>query len=439
MLIKQDQRGLYFKDSNFVRLLMPGHHVIFSGEIKIFQITQKFEIDYNIDLLLEDKNLESQLNVIKITDSQIGLHYVNGTLTEVLKQGRHIFWKSQSFGEVKIYNLSERFVSPNLTILLTNNLLNSQLYTHEIKDNEIGLYYLDGNFKEVLKPGKHAFWNSALIHKVININLNEPYIAESVDKNILNKPELSAYVNIFVVEPHEKALFYIDKKYHSTLNSGRYAFWNGTQEIKILKVDMRMNQISIAGQEIMTKDKVTLRFNFVAQYKIIDPYIALNQVANYNNEVYTLLQLVLREYVGGFNLDEILIKKEEIGEYVTNKLKNKTLELGVELISSGVKDVILPGEIKDILNQVLIAEKKAQANVIMRREETASTRSLLNTAKLMEDNEVLFKLKELEYIERISEKISQISISGGSHLIEELRQIFIPHKINKDKNGNTNK
>jgi regulator of protease activity HflC (stomatin/prohibitin superfamily) len=223
-------------------------------------------------------------------------------------------------------------------------------------------------------------------------------------------------------------LFFIDKKFQNLLEPGNYYFWKGSKDVKIDKVDIRQQQLEIAGQEIMSKDKVTLRFNFVCQYKIIDPKKALLEIKNYSNELYILLQLVLREYVGGFTLDEILLKKQEIGDYVTQNLKEKTLNLGLDLIFAGVKDVILPGEIKDILNQVLIAEKKAQANVIMRREETASTRSLLNTAKLMEDNELLFKLKELEYIERISEKINQISISGGSQILEQFKQIFVSLK-----------
>jgi len=75
------------------------------------------------------------------------------------------------------------------------------------------------------------------------------------------------------------------------------------------------------------------------------------------------------------------------------------------------------------MNQVLIAEKKAQANVIMRREETASTRSLLNTAKLMEDNEMLFRLKEMEYMEKISEKVGEISLNGGNQAMDQLRTL----------------
>ena len=78
------------------------------------------------------------------------------------------------------------------------------------------------------------------------------------------------------------------------------------------------------------------------------------------------------------------------------------------------------------MNQVLVAEKKAQANTIMRREETASTRSLLNTARLMEDNAMLWKLKEMEYVEKIADKINSISVGGNGKLLEQLKDIFAP-------------
>jgi regulator of protease activity HflC (stomatin/prohibitin superfamily) len=109
-------------------------------------------------------------------------------------------------------------------------------------------------------------------------------------------------------------------------------------------------------------------------------------------------------------------------------LMEKTTGLGVEITNAGIRDLILPGDMKDIMNQVLIAEKKAQANTIMRREETASTRSLLNTAKLMEENEMLMRLKEMEYVEKIADKINNISLSGGGAILEQMKQLFVPAK-----------
>ena len=109
-----------------------------------------------------------------------------------------------------------------------------------------------------------------------------------------------------------------------------------------------------------------------------------------------------------------------MSKYVFQKLKEKEAELFVEIKDAGVKDIILPGEIRDIMNTVLVAEKKAQANVITRREEVASTRSLLNTAKLMEENQTLYKLKELEYVERICENVGNINVNGNSDMLSQL-------------------
>jgi len=80
------------------------------------------------------------------------------------------------------------------------------------------------------------------------------------------------------------------------------------------------------------------------------------------------------------------------------------------------------------MNQVLIAEKKAQANAIMRREESSAMRSMLNNAKLIEENESLRKMKEMEYIERIAEKISVITLSGQSPVLDQMKELFINQK-----------
>ena len=112
----------------------------------------------------------------------------------------------------------------------------------------------------------------------------------------------------------------------------------------------------------------------------------------------------------------------KISKDILSYLKSYESKYFVSFEDAGIKDIILPGEIKDILNTVLIAEKQAQANVITRREETASTRSLLNTAKLMEENDVLYRLKELEMLERIFDKVGNINVDGGN-FIESLENI----------------
>ena len=182
--------------------------------------------------------------------------------------------------------------------------------------------------------------------------------------------------------------------------------------------------MEISGQEILTKDKAALRINFYLQYKITDIEKALLNVNNFEKQLYILIQLALREFIGTLTLDELLSNKDVVSEYVLKNIKDKAQDLGIKILYAGIRDVILPGEIKDIMNQVLIAQKQAQAGVIARREETASTRSLLNTANLMKDNEMLFKLKEMEYLEKIADKVGEITVSGGGQVLEQLKGIF---------------
>jgi hypothetical protein len=171
-----------------------------------------------------------------------------------------------------------------------------------------------------------------------------------------------------------------------------------------------------------------LRVNAYAQYRVADVEKALLQNKDYERQLYVSFQLALREYIGTMTLDELLEKKETIAPFILKAVTGNAKALGVDVIGFGIRDIILPGDVKEIMNQVLVAEKKAQANIIMRREETASTRSLLNTAKLMEDNAMLFKLKEMEYVEKIADKINSISVSGNGVLIDQLKQIFVPQK-----------
>ena len=140
---------------------------------------------------------------------------------------------------------------------------------------------------------------------------------------------------------------------------------------------------------------------------------ACGQLTKPLEHLYRELQFALREAVGTRTLDELLEDKQIIDEVVSKQVQGRLSSFGMEIASLGVKDIVLPGDMKTILSRLVEAEKSAQANVIRRREETAATRSLLNTAKVMENNPVALRLKELETLERVAERIDKISVFGG--------------------------
>ena len=359
---------------------------------------------------------------ITINAYQVGLVFKNGVYQRMLKEGT--YWLGFT-ARVKIYDRAQPFIAPiELNLLIKDESLRAELYIVDVKENEIALQYTNGLLIELLTAGRHTFWKGAIDYGFVKVDLGKIEITENIDRATLTGKLLASYVRTANVEAYEKAVLFIDGKYTRTLESGFYCWWKNTVPIFVGKVDTRLQQAELNGQEILTRDKASLRINAWARYQVVDIEKALLQNKEYERQLYVAFQLALREYITGLNFDELLEKKDAIVSYVLEKAAGEAETLGVKVAGFGIKDIILPGDVKEIMNQVLVAEKKAQANLVLRREETASTRSLLNTAKLMEDNPILFKLKELEYVEKIAEKISTISVNGNGVLIDQLRQIF---------------
>lgn len=347
------------------------------------------------------------------------LIFRNKELIDVLDPGKH--WIDPSWTVVKMDVTESFYHEIELELLLQCKALQSRLNVVEVAENEMALEYKDGLFRQVLTPGKYAYWKNgvALTHQCIN--LDDVDVDSEIPRQVLSYPQVAKYLTVHDIQNYELGLLYVEGELVKQLHPGRYYFWKGSKNVIISKIDTRQQQMEVSGQELLTADKAAVRMSLFAHYQVVDMVKALSMNRDFAKQLYVILQLGLREYVGQFSLDQLLKNKTSIAPFILDYAKSRAEELGVELMDCGLRDIILPGEIKEIMNQVLVAEKKAQANTIMRREETASTRSLLNTAKLMEDNEMLFKLKEMEYMEKIADKIGEISVNGGGHVLDQLK------------------
>ncbi len=361
-----------------------------------------------------------------VGDYELGFVYRKDKLVAVVGPGKY----SYLFGEkVELVDLTKPFYSRHdLSFLLQFPRVKALLEIIEVKDNQLALEYKEGLFSGVIQPGRYGYWNSILQYVIYTYNLDEVEIPASLSRKILAKRELAGHVVKHVVSANFIGLLFIDGEFVRKVKPGTYYFWKTEQTVDLRGADLRTQLVEIGGQEILTKDKAAIRVNFDVQYKIVDIEKALVETADYKRQMYTIIQLALREYIGTMTLDNILARKEEVAPFVMSETRARLSALGVDLVASGMRDIILPGDVKAILNQVLIAQKKAQANNIMRQEETAATRSLLNTAKLMEQNDMLFKLKEMEYVERIAEKVGEITVGGGDRILGQLQGMFSASK-----------
>ncbi len=358
---------------------------------------------------------------IVVADNERALLFRDRQLTAVLTAGVHQFWDFGNRMKVRLFDITATEITQkDVKVLLRNKAsLCEDFYTViNTDENEVALIYVDGQFSDLIKPQSEKwFWNTAAQVEVRRINVTEQIEVSAKDMKVLAKAAkasvLSAGMVTKEVTNQQVGLLFIDGQLVRTLKAGKYGFWNYNQSVAVEVVDTRAQTMEVAGQEILTKDKVSLRVNLSATFKVSDVVTAVTELANYKEFLYNALQLALRKAIGTKVLDALLADKEAIDTFVRGFVAKKVAEFGLTLVEVGVKDIILPGEMKTILNQVVEAEKAAKANIIKRREETAATRSLLNTAKLMDQSETLRRLKELETLEKVADKVSNITVFGG--------------------------
>lgn len=363
---------------------------------------------------------------ITVNAYQKALVTKRGKLISVLSEGKH--WVGFT-KKVQLLDITKPFiVTEYLQLMFDSSIMHDYIKIVDVNDNQIGLEYRDNKFTRVLTQGKYAYWKESVLFDLKVVELNDKKITDEVQKYILQKPKLNAYLDVFSVDQNQKALLFVNGVFTETLNEGKFYYWK-TASTKLVKtIDQRLQLMEVVGQEILTKDKAALRLNFTLQYKVDDYEKVLLESKDYVKQIYNSTQLILREYIGTMTLDQLLSNKESIGSFVTDKTIDVAKIIGIKVLSGGIKDIILPGDVKEIMNQVLLAQKQAQANSIMRHEETASTRSLLNTAKLMEQNTMLMKLKEMEYMEKIADKIGEISINGKGRVVDQLADLLVTTK-----------
>ncbi|HMN81538.1 MAG TPA: slipin family protein, partial [Burkholderiaceae bacterium] len=361
VIVKKNERGLLLRNGDFVRVLQPGTHLLFAGldtlRVELFALEQPAFTHGLADYLMarESAVVAAEFVRVELTENQVGLRTENGALVEVLAPAtRRLYWKGLVDVQVEVIDIG---ASPEVPQALAARLVQTQLRQRAV----------------------------AGLAGVLQVQVPE----------------------------HGAGILWIDGRIERLLPTGSYAFWKFNRNVSVELVDLRLQALEVTGQEILTRDKVALRLNLSATWRYTDVLKAYKELARPVEHLYRELQFGLRAAVGTRSLDELLENKTVIDEVVTAQVTTRLAGYGLQLDGVGVKDIVLPGEMKTILARVVEAGKSAEANVIRRREETAATRSLLNTARVMEDNPVALRLKELETLERVAERIDRISVFGG--------------------------
>ena len=361
------------------------------------------------------------VKTVKIRSYEMGLYFRDGEFQGLLGVGRH--WFVDPLGKVKVEVASQR--SPWLThekldVIVRSGALKDRAVVLDLKDDQRGMVWVEGRFSHILPPGLYAYWTGQRDVKVEVVDARAVRFEHAQLPVIVRSPLAERLLDVCRVQRDCVGVLFYDGKYVDTLVPGLYAFWKGTAEAKLAEVDLRETMLDVGGQEIMTADKVTLRLNAVATYRVTDARKAVTTVDDVRQALYREAQLALRAVVGAKELDSFLTAKDGVAKELEEILRQRAGALGVEVIAVGIRDVILPGDMKELMNKVTEAKKAAEANLIARREETAAMRSQANTAKLLDDNPTLMRLRELEVLEKVAASGKLNVVLGEKGLAERI-------------------
>ncbi|HSR69878.1 MAG TPA: slipin family protein [Acidobacteriota bacterium] len=363
---------------------------------------------------------------IRIRQHEMGLRFRYGNFDRLLKPGAYWnFGALLGISRIEVVNrLQTRFQHELLDLIARHEGVEEDLLVVRLAERERALLWNEGRLMSILGRGLHAFWRQPYELKVETFQVDDFWFRHPKLESIVAAPGSDAFLGSIQVESNQRGLVFRDGRLLEPLEAGLHVYWKQTGRVRSEVVDLREQVAEVAGQEIMTSDKVTLRVNLVVAYQVTDPLKAATVVSDYREALYREAQLALRAAVGTRKIDALLADKESVGGEVRKALSRRAESFGVAVRTVGLRDIILPGEMKTILNQVIEAQKQAEANLVRRREETAAARSQANTAKLLSSNPLLVRMKELESLQEILAGAKTTFILGKGDLSGQIQSLL---------------
>jgi regulator of protease activity HflC (stomatin/prohibitin superfamily) len=335
--------------------------------------------------------------------------------------------RTQEMGKVRVEIVSQRapwLVHEQLDVIVKSGVLEGRAVVLDLADYERGLVWVDGRFSHILPRGLFAYWSGRRDVRVEIVDARTVRFEHKDAAVIVKSTMAQQALDICAVARHCVGALFVDGAFVAELAPGPYAFWKGLVDARLVELDLRETTVDVSGQELMTADKVTLRVNALATYRVVDVRKAVCAADDVRQALYRETQLALRAVVGARELDAFLADKEMVAKEIEDALRGRAAELGLVITSVGIRDVILPGEMKDLMNKVTEAKKAAEANLIVRREETAAIRSQANTAKLLADNPTLMRLRELEVLEKVAASGKLSVVLGEKGLTDRVTNLL---------------
>lgn len=365
------------------------------------------------------------VKLLSVKKDELGLWFFKDEIIKFYEKGSYLVPTFPGISRTEKYSKKDFYFNHKcLTDIYKSGVLEEHVYFVDLKDNERAIIWKDGRFETILSKGLHAIWKGVYDTDVEVFNIDNTKFEHDKLQVILNYIDKDVFFDVFSVAEGYEGLYFFNGKFREKLYPGKYAFWKDSGSVKLFHKDLKEQLLEIPGQDIMTADNVTLRITALISFQIVDSLTTVLNVEDVTSFIYRESQLAMRSIIGTKELDSLLKDKDVVSKELNDTVKDILTNYGIKTVRLGIRDIILPGEMKEILNKVMEAKKKAEATLICKREETAAMRSQANTAKMLENNPTLIKLKELEILETAVKNGSFKFVLGDKSISESVMNLI---------------
>jgi regulator of protease activity HflC (stomatin/prohibitin superfamily) len=363
-------------------------------------------------------------HTIRIRPYELGLIFHRDVFAGVLEPGDYRRFDPFGRERIETVNLRKPFLtSDHIELLAQTPALAERATLLEVLDRQRALVWIDGRFELIVGPGRYGYWTGLRKVRVEMIDATPVrFVHDDLDA-IVKSISATSLLEVHDIPAESVGVLSIAGREAELIGPGRHAFWKDRGSVRLTIVNRKEQLLDVPGQDVLTADRVTVRLTIVTAFKVADAIRFVTAADDAKQSLYRDVQLAVRAAVGARTLDAFIADKVQIARELAEAVKATAAPLGLAVSTVGIKDVVLPGDMKELLNKVIEARTAAEAAVITRREETAALRHQANAAKMLAETPGLMKLREMEAIERIAAAGKLSVVIGEKNLADSLAKL----------------
>ena len=208
------------------------------------------------------------------------------------------------------------------------------------------------------------------------------------------------FMSLKVYREYERAVVFLLGRYQGTRGPGLVVILPIVQQT--VRVDLRIRVFDVPPQDVITRDNVSVKVNAVVYFRVVDPQLAIIQVANFNEATSQLAQTTLRAILGRHELDELLAEREKLNRDIQSVLDQQTDAWGIKVSNVEIKHVDINETMIRAIARQAEAERERRAKVIHAEGELQASEKLLQAAEMLAKKSEAMQLRYLQTLTQIA-------------------------------------